>query len=195
MAASATKTKAGDHAEAGVSDDEAFEIIVRHLKQEEPQQAFFRFNKRVQTKQYEPAEAAVSIPFTVNQDDTDEDILAKGRAAALSAKALVYSELGLDMVLEEREGATILTEVVRRELPGSEIVQGGSSIGVGPTPPFDPQTTDRDQRSKNEDWGKARFASHPDEFYDNRPGIESGKMNPKAPKVKHKTTGIAVWSL
>jgi hypothetical protein len=63
--------------------------------------------------------------------------------------------------------------------------------GVGPNPPHggDPFQLGKQEKAENGEWCKARFATNPDEFWDNR----LNKKNPKGPDIKHKDTGNAAW--
>ena len=65
--------------------------------------------------------------------------------------------------------------------------------GVDNAPPFDPETRDKEKKAVNKSWAVARFSTHPEEFYDNRPKKASGEYKDNAPDLKHKSTKMPVW--
>lgn len=77
---------------------------------------------------------------------------------------------------------------------------GSNAVGVGAAPPYPPEEAaaarnakDYTKANMNEKWARARFETHPNEFWDNRPGKADGSKSAKAPDFKHKELDIAVW--
>lgn len=172
-----------------------------------------RFTRKIQVRQYETAEASITIEFGIEDDPNMavEDKLASIRAAARSAffqaKGLVFEELGLEFTVDDngvvmeavRNTFGNVTEV-KQELPSaatSEAITNNLTQAVGSVadsnPPFPATTTDKAQKAANSEWAKARYATHPNEFFDNRPKKASGEYKSNAPDVKHKDTKIGVW--
>ena len=172
-----------------------------------------RFTRKVQVRPYEVAEASITVGFDIPTDPdlTPEalngQLIANARAAFFSAKALVFEELGLEFVVSD---GGIVTEVVERHFgnvtevaqtpapaaapqsaPAQELAQNVAS--VGDTPPYNPNTQDKGEKGANSRWAKERYATHPHEFFDNRPKKASGEYKANAPDVKHKDTKIGVW--
>jgi hypothetical protein len=97
--------------------------------------------------------------------------------------------------IEEEFGGDI-TNVIRAEFPGAQVVQnteGSAPISVPATPPHNVQTKDKGERQANAAWAKARLEACPDEFYDNRAKKADGSYKPNAPDFKHIDSGLALW--
>jgi len=177
------------------------------------------FSRKVAVRQYESAEATIFIQFSTDRDATSEEIIAGAQESFLQAKGIVYSQLGLDSDLDE---SGILLELVEQKFPGSERVNApakakpalpaGSAVthqsaaarkaatvpsvdgkDVSAQPPFPGTTRDKDEKRANREWAEARFDSNPDEFFDNTDDKASGKINPKSPDYKHKSSGVGIW--
>lgn len=167
------------------------------------------FNRKVSVRPYESAEASIFVQFEiptegVTPEEQRDQLVANAKAAFFQAKALIYEELGLEFSVEEggvirevlRETFGNVTEVTATEAPAPTPITAAPSAsgdGVSDTPPFAGDTTDKSERAANKAWAKKRYAAHPDEFYDNRPKKAAGEYNPKAPDVKHKSSGVALW--
>ena len=102
---------------------------------------------------------------------------------ALDARINDVQDQGIQNVIDAFPGASV------------EPADQAEPIGMMPaTPPFDPETKDKDQKRANQDWAIQRFQRAPKEFYDNRPDKASGKIaNPRYPDIKHKDSGVAAW--
>lgn len=66
--------------------------------------------------------------------------------------------------------------------------------GVGPTPPYDPKTKDAGERKLNSQWAKARYETHPDEFWNNKSKKASGQFSETSPDFTHKDTRVGFWA-
>lgn len=172
-----------------------------------------RFTRKVQVRPYEVAEASITVAFDIPSDPDlspealNSQLIANARSAFFSAKALVFEELGLEFVVSDNG---IVTEVVERHFGNvtevaqvpqaaptplstvaaefAEATQGGSD-----TPPYSPTTQNKGEKGANSRWAKERYATHPHEFFDNRPKKATGEYKANAPDVKHKDTKIGVW--
>lgn len=156
------------------------------------------YSRTVQVAQYEPAMAQVKLDIDIplgelDQEGRAEAIVAELRDLFFQAKVVVNEQLGIDHTATP---SGVVVEMVQNAFKGSEMqytpspaaMPAPSNGGIPAKPPFPADTRDKDERIANKEWGIARFASHPDEFFDNRP-----KSNPKAPDVKHKSSQLAVW--
>lgn len=196
------------------------EVIVKQIvEQTVPPQAYIRVERKVSAgsagrvggnlKQYESASVSCSWPFSVIEDDTDQENRSRALAAENMATAIVLSALGLDMTIEETEAGARIVEAnivnIKNVMPGSTVERQEPQTGVGPKPPHDPvplrkpkkDLTDEQkaQVEANEEWARRRFKDHPEEFFDNRPRKAKGEVKSNAPDIKHKATEIPVWSL
>lgn len=177
-----------------------------------------RFTRKVQVRPYEVAEASITIAFDIPTDPdltpeaASEQLIANARASFFSAKALVFEELGLEFIVsdngivtevverhfgnvtEVKTTAPVQTEVSEHHAPAQELAaQVAPAAGGSDTPPFSPTTTDKGEKGANSKWAKERYATHPHEFFDNRPKKATGEYKANAPDVKHKDTKIGVW--
>jgi hypothetical protein len=172
------------------------------------------FERTVRVREFESAKAGVFIQFELPDPaqangSYGEQVLAKIGDAFFQAKTVVFDELGLDFnvdaggVVREAAGGVVreainatLGQVTEVQAPRQQPKQitapapQPAPVAVDQSqPPYDPRTTDRQEKSANARWAKARLETHPDEFWDNR----NDKRNPKAPDFKHKDSGIGVW--
>jgi len=171
-----------------------------------------QYSRKVSDGNYGSEEAGIFVQFDLPDSSIPADqrgaIIARDAAHAFAAAKLsVLTELGLaveiapDGQVYEPTGAAAAAAVFPTATPAPAPQPAAPPAapppappttavgGVGDTPPFDPKTSDRQETYANRDWAKARFATHPTEFFDNR----NDKRNPKSPDLKHRTTGIAVW--
>lgn len=135
----------------------------------------------------------LSVSFPIYLEDDTETILAKARDAAFEAKSTVYQQLQLDFTVEEGVAVEMLQDAfggtVEDSNYGSAPQQYSDATGVGPMPPYPADSADKAEKEANQRWGVQRFAQFPGEFWDNR----GNKRNPKAPDLKHRSTGMPVW--
>lgn len=165
----------------------------------------FSFSRKVQVRQYETAEAFVNIQFPIPIDGDPEqigaEIIANARTAAFQAKSLVFEELGLEFevgpdgaireLLDQKFGK--VTEVIETTATEAAVTTSSDEATVGPRPPHGWEPRSKDEKADNAAWAKARFATHPNEFWDNRPKKQSGEYKSTAPDLKHKDTKTAFW--
>ncbi len=168
------------------------------------------FNRKVQVRPYESAEAGIYLQFELPDMNGDRDaygreVLAKIQDAFMQAKAAVFDELGIEFSVEEggvvreviREAFGQVTEVAAapkpRQITASTAAPQAAAAPSADEPPHDPATTDKGEIKANRAWAKARLTTHPDEFWDNREKKASGQYKQNAADFKHKDTGIPVW--
>jgi hypothetical protein len=160
------------------------------------------FSRKVSDGNYGGSDAFFALQFPIEQGDQPVDISRKANTAYGTCKAMVNAQLGLPV--EDEIAAALIQDAFG---PGVTVVENVTPISaapsyapapqaeatVGPNPPFPGSYKDlsKDQNDANKEWAKARFASNPEEFFDNRaPGA---KTHPKGPDIKHKATGVAAW--
>lgn len=174
------------------------------------------FSRKVKVRDYETAEAAVFLQFEVpaldSADNFGEVIISRISDAFMQAKTAVFDELGIEFSVDEggvvrevlRNTFGPVTEVTapaaqpRQVVAASRPAPQPAAAPAAPAasadgPPHDPATTDKAQQKANKAWAKARLATNPDEFWDNRDKKASGQYKPGAADFKHKDTGISVW--
>lgn len=173
------------------------------------------FSRKIQPKQYEGAEAQVFIQVNTDLDADLADVTQALATAFQAAKATVFDQLGVPYEVDDNfnivettaKPEQIVEDAVVRRFPGTQKApqaQADEPYEAAPeaapqaddgdaAPPYDPETTDRDERYANSRWGLERFKTHPDEFWDNRGDKRSGKRGPTFPDFKHKATGMPVW--
>lgn len=176
------------------------------------------FTRKVNLGNYESADATmfVQVDYPLGTDPSSKEFADRVYAAFTAAKIEVLEQLGLgyqadeDGVIRENgkrkqkpapspQAATESTdaevELIKSTFKGAKEV-AAEAVGasdVPAEPPYDPETTDKDEKAANLKWAKARLKVAPNEFWDNRPKKASGKFSAKAPDFKHKDTGIPVW--
>lgn len=173
------------------------------------------FSRKVSVRQYESADASISISFDIPTDPDMSDtargdqIIANARAAFFQAKALVYEELALEFSVDDNG---VVHEVLERhfgnvtevaaESPAAFAAPAPAAVtafaapapsGGADQPPFSAETTDKDERRSNSNWAKARYNEFPNEYFDNRPKKADGSYKANAPDFKHKDTKIGFW--
>lgn len=157
------------------------------------------FSRKITPKQYESAESGLYVQFSIDPNWSDEQIEKEAARAQNIVRGLVLTDLGIPFTFGPDgnivEGGATGVAAVTQAFPGAQVEQqpqtqaGGT---VGPNPPAATGNKDADRAAVRE-WGKARFASNPDEFYDNRESKASGKYKPTSPDLKHKATGTGIW--
>jgi hypothetical protein len=138
------------------------------------------------------ASAHVQVDMPVGTDPTSSEAQVALRNAFNAAKAQVAVTLGMTTALD-LEGTLHYDEphpvakapapmdhraVAAAFAPEAQATPNVSADG----PPFINPERGSEGEKANVKWGRARFATHPDEFFDNR----ETKRNPKGPDVKHK---------
>lgn len=168
------------------------------------------FNRKVQVRPYESAEAGIYLQFELPDMNGDREgygkkVLEQIQDAFMQAKAAVFDELGIEFSVDEggvvreviREAFGQVTEVVSspqaKQVAAAKPELKAVSAPSADEPPYDPSTTDKGEIRENRAWAKARIETHPDEFWDNREKKASGQYKENAADFKHKDTGISVW--
>lgn len=171
-----------------------------------PLTATVGFNRKVSVRPYESAEASIFMQTEVDLNDS-EQTMAAIKQAMMQCKALVFEELGLEF--EVTEGGVVrelleakfgnVTEVTSTApapaAPAAAPVPASAS-DTSDTPPYAPMTKDANEKALNKKWAIARYATHPDEFYDNTASNEEKKANGAertGPDFKHKKSGVGFW--
>lgn len=158
------------------------------------------FSRKVNKKQYEPAEAGLFVQFTYDPDLSDDALIAEAMRAQRVVQIAVLESLGIAWSLDPSGERVVEQEptgvaAVASAFQGSTVTETPAAqqgSGVGPTPPA--KTGDkRNDSAAMKTWGLARFATNPDEFYDNRPKKASGEYKPTSPDIKHKASGEGIW--
>ena len=172
-----------------------------------PLTATVGFNRKVSVRPYESAEASIFMQTEVDLNDSDLT-MANIRQAMMQCKALVFEELGLQF--EVTEGGVVrelleakfgnVTEVTSTvPIPTAPVVESAHvevASDTTDTPPYPPMTKDTNEKALNKKWAIARYASHPDEFYDNRAANAEKKANGAertGPDFKHKKSTVGFW--
>lgn len=174
-----------------------------------PLTATVGFNRKVSVRPYESAEASIFMQTEVDLNDSDAT-MANIRQAMMQCKALVFEELGLEFqvteggivreLLEAKFGnvtevtsAAPAAPAVQKEQPFPDATPTSSTSD---TPPYAPMTKDANEKALNKKWAIARYASHPDEFYDNTAANAEKIANGAervGPTFKHKKSGVGFW--
>lgn len=153
------------------------------------------FSRKVTPKQYESAESGLYVQFSIDPEWSDERIADEAQRAQGIVKACVLDDLGIPFAIGEdgivREGGVAGVAAVTQAFPGATTANT-EQPAVGASPPAQTGNKDAD-RTAVRAWGQARFASNPDEFYDNRADKASGKYKATSPDLKHKATGTGIW--
>ena len=175
-----------------------------------PLTATVGFNRKVSVRPYESAEASIFMQTEIDLNDSDTT-MANLKQAMMQCKALVFEELGLEF--EVTEGG-IVRELLEAKFGNVTEVTSTAPKAVAPapaaeqpsndapaasasdTPPYAPMTKDANEKALNKKWAIARYASHPDEFYDNTASNAEKKANGAertGPDYKHKKSGVGFW--
>lgn len=148
---------------------------------------------------------SATFQFLYDPDADEDEWLDKARRAADCVKSAVWEQMGVEA---RRNDDGILMRVatsdVMNAFPGTTVVNEPDqyaaahavepSQAVGPNPPyfdskFKPGASDlphKDMYAANREWAQKRYATHPQEFEDQRPRKASGEAPNGAPDMKHK---------
>lgn len=158
------------------------------------------FSRKVSPKQYESAESGLYVQFTIDPNWADEQIEKEAARAQNLVRSLVLTDLGIPFDMDGNGniievGGVTGVAAVTQAFPGSQVQptqpqQQNASVPGTPPAPTGNKSADRDAIRA---WGQARFASNPDEFYDNRSRKASGEYKATSPDLKHKATGTGIW--
>ena len=173
-----------------------------------PLTATVGFNRKVSVRPYESAEASIFMQTEVDLNDS-EVTMANIRQAMLLCKSMVFSELGLEF--EVTEGSVVreiltaqfgnVTEVTStapapKAVAAPAPAAAPAAASSSDTPPYASMTKDTNEKALNKKWAIARYATHPEEFYDNTASNAEKKANGAertGPDFKHKSSGVGFW--
>jgi hypothetical protein len=166
------------------------------------------FARKISVRPYEVAEASIFMQTEVDLNDS-ETTMANLKQAMMQCKALVFEELGLEFevteggivreLLEAKFGnVTEVTSTAPSIAPKAAPV-AASAPAAAPSsdaPPFASMTKDTNEKALNKKWAIARYATNPDEFYDNTASNaekKAGGAERTGPDFKHKSSGVGFW--
>jgi hypothetical protein len=170
-----------------------------------PLTATVGFNRKVSVRPYESAEASIFMQTEIDLNDSDAT-MANLKQAMMQCKALVFEELGLEFQVTE---GGIVRELLEAKFGNVTEVTTAPKAAAAPapaaapaaapssdTPPYASMTKDSNEKALNKKWAIARYATNPDEFYDNTASNAEKKANGAervGPDYKHKSSGVGFW--
>ena len=170
-----------------------------------PLTATVGFNRKVSVRPYESAEASIFMQTEVDLNNSDLT-MANIRQAMMQCKALVFEELGLQFEVTEGSIVRELLEAkfgnvteVTTTAPAVAPTPGPAAAPAAATsdaPPYASMTKDSNEKALNKKWAIARYATNPEEFYDNTASNaekKAGGAERTGPDFKHKSSGVGFW--
>ena len=170
-----------------------------------PLTATVGFNRKVSVRPYESAEASIFMQTEIDLNDSDAT-MANLKQAMMQCKALVFEELGLEFQVTE---GGIVRELLEAKFGNVTEVTTAPKAAAAPapaaapaaapssdTPPYASMTKDSNEKALNKKWAIARYATNPDEFYDNTASNaekKAGGAERTGPDFKHKSSGVGFW--
>ncbi len=172
-----------------------------------PLTATVGFNRKVSVRPYESAEASIFMQTEIDLNDS-ETTMANLKQAMMQCKALVFEELGLEF--EVTEGGIVrelleakfgnVTEVTssapKAVAAPAAAPAAATAASTSDTPPYASMTKDNNEKALNKKWAIARYATNPEEFYDNTASNaekKAGGAERTGPDFKHKSSGVGFW--
>lgn len=170
-----------------------------------PLSATVGFNRKVSVRPYESAEASIFMQTEIDLNDS-ETTMANLKQSMMQCKALVFEELGLEFevteggivreLLEAKFGnVTEVTSAAPTPAPAAAPAAAAASP-TSDTAPYASMTKDTNEKALNKKWAIARYATNPDEFYDNQASNaekKAGGAERTGPDFKHKSSGVGFW--
>lgn len=167
------------------------------------------FQRKVNPAQYQATEAGHFVQYEVDPNASDDAIKAEAKRVFALCKSVVLDELGISYTVDPQTGivheggvaglqaAGMTPETQTQTAPPAPPAPPtqtavGTADGAGPNPPQKTGNRDADDKAMAA-WATVRFATNPDEFYDNRPKKASGEYKPRSPDLKHKPTQTGIW--
>lgn len=171
-----------------------------------PLTATVGFNRKVSVRPYESAEASIFMQTEIDLNDSDTT-MANLKQAMMQCKALVFEELGLEFevteggivreLLEAKFGnVTEVTTAAPKAVAAPAPAAAPAAAPSSDTPPYASMTKDTNEKALNKKWAIARYATNPEEFYDNTASNAEKKANGAertGPDFKHKSSGVGFW--
>lgn len=163
------------------------------------------FSRKVNDGNYGSNEATVFLQFDTPLGVDPTEIIEKGMDRFAAAKAIVFDQLGIeyhivDGIIIENLDVVVAQAKTERAVkaefsqPEADDAPSSGAQGVGPTPPYDPKTTDPDEKKLNRQWAKARYETHPGEFWDNRPKKARGEYGETSADFTHKDSRVGFYA-
>jgi hypothetical protein len=201
MRSTNTPAKIGRKASTSMADDQVLIENTEHT---------VGFSRKVNLEargghKYENAEASFFLKFTTPPDAATSEIIEKAMEAFVACQGVVLTQLGIEYDLDA-EGVIVekmpepiarpqaapqdAVTQVRNAFGGGEVEHDSNVIQGGFGADVDPRTLDK---AAQRAWAKARYQTHPQEFWDNRPKKASGEYKPNASDFSHKTFKIGFW--
>ena len=170
-----------------------------------PLTATVGFNRKVSVRPYESAEASIFMQTEIDLNDSDAT-MANLKQAMMQCKALVFEELGLEFqvteggivreLLEAKFGNVTEVTTAPKAVAAPAPAAAPAAAPSSDTPPYASMTKDSNEKALNKKWAIARYATNPDEFYDNTASNAEKKANGAervGPDYKHKSSGVGFW--
>jgi hypothetical protein len=172
-----------------------------------PLTATVGFNRKVSVRPYESAEASIFMQTEIDLNDS-ETTMANLKQAMMQCKALVFEELGLEFevteggivreLLEAKFGnVTEVTSSAPKAVAAPAVAPAAApAASTSDTPPYASMTKDNNEKALNKKWAIARYATNPEEFYDNTASNaekKAGGAERTGPDFKHKSSGVGFW--
>ena len=162
------------------------------------------FSRKVSVRPYEVAEASIFMQTEIDLNDSDTT-MANLKQAMMQCKALVFEELFLEFevtetglvreLLEAKFGnVTEVTSTAPKAAPVA--ASAPAAAPSSDTPPYASMTKDTNEKALNKKWAIARYATNPEEFYDNTASNaekKAGGAERTGPDYKHKSSGVGFW--
>lgn len=171
-----------------------------------PLSATVGFNRKVSVRPYESAEASIFMQTEIDLNDS-ETTMANLKQSMMQCKALVFEELGLEFevteggivreLLEAKFGnVTEVTTTAPKAVAAPVSAPAAAASPTSDTAPYASMTKDTNEKALNKKWAIARYATNPDEFYDNQASNaekKAGGAERTGPDFKHKSSGVGFW--
>ena len=170
-----------------------------------PLTATVGFNRKVSVRPYESAEASIFMQTEIDLNDSDAT-MANLKQAMMQCKALVFEELGLEFqvteggivreLLEAKFGNVTEVTTAPKAVAAPAPAAAPAAAPSSDTPPYASMTKDSNEKALNKKWAIARYATNPDEFYDNTASNaekKAGGAERTGPDFKHKSSGVGFW--
>lgn len=162
------------------------------------------FSRKKNLGNYESVDASIFLQFETHPDTPLGEIISEAQSMWDVAAAAVFERLDLPyeidpetgVVTEDKSAAAAASLEAAFAAPAAAPTErkvGPNAVGVGEMPPFPENTDDKSQRRANATWAKARFETHPSEFFDNRADKANGTVPERRPDIKHRKSGVAAW--
>jgi hypothetical protein len=163
------------------------------------------FSRKVSVRPYEVAEASIFMQTEIDLNDSDTT-MANLKQAMMQCKALVFEELFLEFevtetglvreLLEAKFGNVTEVTTAPKAVAAPAPAAAPAAAPSSDTPPYASMTKDSNEKALNKKWAIARYATNPDEFYDNTASNaekKAGGAERTGPDFKHKSSGVGFW--